>query len=168
MKRKDYAKPFRILISVMLLVIVAITILQVIFRFLLDSPFVWSDELGRFLLIWMVFIGAAVVSFDDRHLAVDLIQEKLSPKPKLIINIFIRFLIMIFLVITIYSSIELVQVSHYLKSGALNIPFSYWRVAAPIGALLMIIYTIIRSVIDIQNYRNGNYPMKDEAEEVTE
>jgi TRAP-type C4-dicarboxylate transport system permease small subunit len=167
-KRKDFAKPFRYLISIFLLVIVIVTILQVIFRFIFDSPLVWSDELARFTLIWMTFIGAAIVSFDDKHLAVELIQEKLTPKLKLITTLMMRALIIAFLIITAVSSIELIQVSHYLNSGALEIPFSYWRIAAPVGCILMVIFIIIKSVYDLQDYRDGTYKNSSLIEEVKE
>jgi TRAP-type transport system small permease protein len=165
-KRKDLALPLRYLIGGALLVIVIITILQVIARFVFDSPLTWTDELGRFILIWMVFIGAAIVSYDDKHMAVEVVQEKMSPKVKLISSLIMRVMILIFLAITAYSSIELVKVSHYLSSGALEIPFSYWRVAAPVGCILMSIFIIIRSVTDIQDYRNGEYRNSSIVEEV--
>lgn len=165
MKERDYAKFFRSFIAIILIVIVSVTILQVFFRFVLDTPLVWSDELGRFLFIWMVFIGAAIVSFDDRHLTVEVIQERMSVKVKLISSIIIRTLIVAFLVITIYSSFDLVRVSHYLTSGALKIPFSYWRVAAPIGSALMIIFIIIRTILDIRSFKNGTFVNRSIIEE---
>ncbi|RWZ59102.1 TRAP transporter small permease [Halobacillus fulvus] len=167
-KRKDFALPFRYLMGGSLLIIVVITILQVIARFVFDRPLIWSDELARFILIWMVFIGAAVVAFDDKHMAVEVIQEKMSPKMKLITSLIMRVLIIVFLFMTAYSSIELVQVSHNLASGALEIPYSYWRVAATVGSVLMILFIVIRTVYDVQSYRSGNYRNTSIIEEVKE
>lgn len=167
-KRVDFALPFMYLIGFFLLVIVFVTILQVVARFVFDSPLVWSDELARFILIWMVFIGAAVVSFDDKHMGVEVLQERMSPKVKLITSILMRVLVLIFLFITAFSSIELVKVSHYQVSGALEIPFSYWRVAAPVGCVMMMIFIVIRTVYDIQDYRNGSYKNNSIIEEVKE
>jgi len=165
-KRRDYALPFRYLIGAALLVIVSITILQVIARFVFDRPLIWSDELARFLLIWMVFIGAAIVSFDDKHMGVEILQEKMSPKVKLITSLLMRVMILIFLIITAYTSIELIQVSHYQKSGALQIPNSYWRASATIGSVLMILFIVIRSFRDIVDFRNGEYRNSSIIEEV--
>src|SRR5690625_4206629 len=106
--RRDYVYPFRILLGLTLFVIVAITIAQVIARFVFNSPLIWSDELARLLLVWLVFIGAAVVSYDDRHMSVDLFSERFSPLTKLIVSIILRILILVFLIITVQSSIELV------------------------------------------------------------
>lgn len=162
MRRKDLMLPLRYLMGVFMVAIVVVTILQVGARFVLNNPLVWSDELARFLLIWMVFLGASIVSYDDKHMSVDLFQERMSPKFKLFFNFLLRVLIIGFLVVTIYSSIELVEASHYTKSGALKIPFSYWRVSAAVGSVLMIISTIIRSVYDAIDYKNRAYQNKTE------
>lgn len=168
MKERDYARPFRAVIALMLLAIVVVTILQVILRFVFNQPLTWPDELGRFLLIWLVFIGAAVVSFDDRHLGVEVIQEKMSPKVKLISSMILRALIMVFLFITIYSSIDLIRIAHTQTSAALEIPDSYWRAAAPVGAALMIFYILIRSYLDIRSYRAGTFVNRSVMEEMKE
>ncbi|SFA93942.1 TRAP-type C4-dicarboxylate transport system, small permease component [Lentibacillus halodurans] len=156
-KEKDYAKLLRYICLVLLLVIVFITILQVFYRFVLDSPLIWTDELSRFLLIWMVFLGAATVSFDDKHLAVNVLQENMSSRMQLISNLVIRTLIIIFLAMVIYTSIDIVSAAHYNRSGALDIPFSYWRVSITVGSVLMIGYTVLRSVLDIRAYQAGEY-----------
>lgn len=167
-KRRDLALVLRYLIGIFMLVLVTVTIAQVIARFFFGQPFVWSDELARFILIWMVFLGAAIVSYDDTHLSVELFQEKMSPKVKLITSLIMRIIILVFLAVTIYSSIELVKVSHYIKSGALEIPFSYWRVASTVGCSLMFIFVILRSIHDISDFRNGTYINSSVVEEENE
>ncbi len=165
-RRRDFALPFRYLISAFLLLIVIVTSIQVFARFIFDRPLVWSDELARFTLIWMVFIGAAVVAFDNKHMAVEIFHAKLSPKINLILSLFMRVLVLIFLFITAYSSIDLIQISHYQHSGALGIPNSYWRVAAPVGCVLMMIFIVIRTIYDIQDYKKGEYRNTSLLEEV--
>lgn len=60
--RVDLALPLRIVVGCAFALIVALTIAQVFFRFALNSPLVWSEELARLLLVWVTFIGAAVVA----------------------------------------------------------------------------------------------------------
>ncbi|MGP4105939.1 TRAP transporter small permease [Virgibacillus sp. L01] len=164
-KRKDMAYFLRYLCSFLLVIIIVITLLQVFCRFVLDSPLTWTDELSRFLLVWMVFLGTAVVSFDDKHLAVNLVQENMSARTHLVTTLIMRTVIITFLAIVIYTSIEVVMVAHYQKTGALEIPFSFWRAAAPVGSLLMIIYTLIRSINDIKDFKAGSYNDNDLREE---
>ena len=68
---RDLFKPVRILVTLAFIVIVVLTLAQIFFRFALDSPLTWSEELARLLTVWLTFIGAAVVSWDGRHLNVD-------------------------------------------------------------------------------------------------
>ncbi|MFC7319317.1 TRAP transporter small permease [Halobacillus campisalis] len=164
-KRKDLAKYLRYVTAFLLFGIVFVTILQVFFRFVLDSPLTWTDELGRFLLVWVVFLGVGVVSLDDRHLAVNMLQEYMPPIVQLITSFIIRAVIIVFLVIVIYSSQEVIAAAHSNTTGALDIPYSWWRIAAPVGSGLMIIFTIIRSVYDFLDFRNGVYQTNSTTEE---
>ncbi|PKR78205.1 hypothetical protein CEY16_00135 [Halalkalibacillus sediminis] len=167
-KHRDLAWGLRYLTSALLFAIVFVTILQVVFRFVFDSPLTWTDEIGRFLLIWVVFLGVGVVSFDDKHLAVNMLQENMSPKVHLITTQIMRLIIIVFLVIVIYTSIDVVRVAHLNSTGALDIPYSFWRGAAPVGSALMIIFTILRSINDIKDFKNGTYDTGSLTEEVDE
>ena len=53
--------------SLLFIVIMFTTVAGVFFRYVVGTPLIWSDELARFSLIWMVFLGAGVVSFKDKH-----------------------------------------------------------------------------------------------------
>ena len=68
------------LCTILFLVIIFVTVAGVFTRYILDSPLIWSDELARFSLIWMIFLGAGVVSFKDSHLIVDFIFEYVPEK----------------------------------------------------------------------------------------
>src|SRR5690554_1453598 len=56
--------------------IVTLVSMQVILRFF-GSPLVWSEELSRYLYIWMVLVGAALSISDRSHMKVELIIERL-------------------------------------------------------------------------------------------
>ena len=67
----DWIAPLRWISGLLFLLIVVLTIAQVVWRFALNNPLVWSDEVARLLLIWMTFVTAAVVTYDGTHLCVD-------------------------------------------------------------------------------------------------
>jgi len=54
----DLAFPFRIISGFLFASIVTLTVVQVFFRFVLDSPLIWSEELVRLFLVWLTFLGA--------------------------------------------------------------------------------------------------------------
>ena len=145
----DLAFPFRIISGILFATIVSLTILQVFCRFVLDSPLIWSEELVRLILVWLTFLGAAVLCWDGTHLNVDTFFIKIPPKPRRWVRGFNRACAVVFLVILVYYSIPLVQIDHMTTMSAFDIPASVVRVPATIGGGLMVFYIILRWV-----YRN--------------
>lgn len=147
----------RNLVGIVFIIIIFLTIAQVFFRFLINRPLIWSEELVRFLLIWMTMIGAAVLSYDDVHLNVTSFVELLNQRGQFILYTMRQILIWIFLITTVFSSVKLVILSHMTVSGALNIPFSFWRGAAPAGCLLMFAASFTRYIKNFKLFKQGKF-----------
>ena len=79
-KRTDFAAPLRQLVGVVFFIIIAVTCLQVICRYVFNRSLVWSEELVRFLVVWLCMVGSAVSNFDDDHMTINIIVEKF-PRP---------------------------------------------------------------------------------------
>ena len=76
---------------VAMLVMLGIIFMQVITRYLLGFTFEWSEELARFLFVWAVFLGSALIMGEDGHLAVELLPRLLKgTKPGFALNVFIN------------------------------------------------------------------------------
>jgi TRAP-type C4-dicarboxylate transport system permease small subunit len=58
------------------LVLVVVVLLGVFSRWILGDQYRWSEELARFLLIWISFLGGAIAYIDDKHLGVDLLVNQ--------------------------------------------------------------------------------------------
>lgn len=162
--KSNIAELPRNLAAIMFIIIIILTIAQVFFRFALDKPLVWSEELVRFLLVWMTMIGAAVISYDGKHLSINSLVEILPPKVQFYLYTLRQLFIWIFLLISAVSSVEMVKLSHSTVSGALEIPFSYWRIAAPIGCILIFFFSLIRYSINFNLFRKGLYGSDTETE----
>ena len=50
---------------------------QVIFRYILKSPLAWSEELARYLFVWVSFIGSVVAARRNQHIGVEMLVNKL-------------------------------------------------------------------------------------------
>lgn len=145
----DLAFPLRIICGCLFGAIVTLTVVQVFCRFVLDSPLIWSEELVRLFLVWLTFLGAAVLCWDGNHLNVDTVYIKIPPGPRRWVRGFNRAVAIVFLIILVYYSIPLVQIDHMTMMSAFDIPASVVRVPATIGGALMIFYIIFRWI-----YRN--------------
>jgi TRAP-type C4-dicarboxylate transport system permease small subunit len=58
----------------------ACVLMQVFFRYFLDSPLTWSDELARYLFVWCAFLGWVIAARRRSHLAISAVQMRLRPR----------------------------------------------------------------------------------------
>ena len=118
---------------------------QVMSRYLLKAPSSFTDELARFLLVWIGVLGAAYVAGQDRHLAIDLLPSRLSGRRKKRLLVLIAGLIVVFAVaVMVVGGSRLVYVTLYLgqKSSALQLPLGYVYLIVPISGLLVVYYKL--------------------------
>lgn len=118
---------------------------QVFSRYLLKSPSSFTDELARFLLIWIGVLGAAYVAGQNRHLAIDLLPSRLTGEKKRKLKIFISALIAVFaLTVMVLGGSRLVYLTLYLgqKSSALQVPLGYVYLIVPLSGLLVTYYKV--------------------------
>ena len=142
--RQDPAIGLRHLVGLLLVAITVLTILQIAFRFLLDSPLVWSEEVARLSIVWMTFLGAAVCCWDGTHLRVGSLANRLPGRIGTALHVLNGALIVAFLGVLVWTSIPLVQISNLYKIGALDIPVSWFRAPVTVGGALMIALLVAR------------------------
>jgi len=129
----------------LLVTLVLVVLWQVFSRYVLQSPSTFTDEVARFLLIWLSLIGAAWVLGQKAHLAIDILPENLARKGDTRLYRFLYVLILVFaLSVMVVGGFNLVQVTLKLEqlSTVLQVPMGYIYLALPISGLLITIYSI--------------------------
>ena len=119
---------------------------QVFSRFILQDPSSITEELARYMLIWIGILGAAYVAGQKMHLAIDLLSTKLSGSKKSYLEIFIQLSVFVFsFSVMVIGGIRLVQITLSLNqiSAALQIPLGYVYSVLPISGLLMMFYSAV-------------------------
>jgi len=112
------------------------TVLQVVFRFVLQMPAAWTDETARYSFIWMMFLGAAVAVKKNTHISVDILQAVIkNPAAKKALNMTTKS---IFLIFTIICTVVGVQVCLLIlqfpqTSPVLEISMFWVYVSMPVG-----------------------------------
>jgi TRAP-type C4-dicarboxylate transport system permease small subunit len=133
----------KILAALMALLVVDV-IWQVVTRFLLNNPSSFTDELARFLLIWLGLLGAALVSGHKMHLAIDLVSNRLSSaQSRNYLAIFIESVVILStLSIMVWGGSKLVYTIWSLgqTSTALQLPLSVVYSIIPLSGLLIIYF----------------------------
>ena len=122
---------------------------QVFTRFILEDPSSFTDELARYLLIWLGLIAAGYVTGQKMHLAIDYLIGKMSKDWKRKVTYLINLLVFLFaLAILFGGGIYLVQLTLQLNqiSAALQIKLGYVYLALPISGLLIMFYSVMNVI----------------------
>lgn len=117
----------------------------VITRYAMGSQADWSEELARFLLIWIGLLGAAFASGKGMHLAIDLLQPTLSVLNQRRLTIIISLLIIVFVTaVLIVGGLRLMFLTSKLGqlSAALRIPMYIVYMILPISGVLIVYYKL--------------------------
>ncbi len=117
---------------------------QVFARYSIGKPNAFTEELARYLLIWLAILGTAYVRSYKGQMTIDFLYNKLSKKKKLNLSLFIELTIILFaLMIMVVGGINLMYITLKLGqiSPALNIPIGYVYSVVPISGFLIIFFS---------------------------
>ncbi|WP_420582284.1 TRAP transporter small permease [Reichenbachiella sp.] len=133
------------ILSLLLALMVLNVLWQVASRYLLNDPSAFTDELSRYLLIWVGLLGAAYASGKGMHVAIELLERALSEKQKRIQKLCIQLVIVVFaFLVLIIGGSRLVHISFELgqTSSAMQIPLGYVYLALPLSGFLIAYYSL--------------------------
>ncbi len=131
---------------VFLLAVMTLDVLWGVFtRYVMGAQASWSEELARFLLIWIGILGAAYAAGKNLHLTIDLYPKSLDIDKRKKLYRFINSLIILFaLVVLVIGGSRLVYVTSTLGqvSAALQVPLSIVYTVLPLSGFLIIFYKL--------------------------
>jgi len=151
-----------LLITFMLLMVVNV-LWQVATRFLLRNPSSFTEEIARFLLVWVGILGSAYALGKRIHLAVDLLPSKLEGHSKAMLELFIEMCIFVFAaLVLVFGGLGLVWVTLDLgqTSAALQIPLGFVYMVLPLSGLLMMFYAALHGVEVLNRFRSSGDAVK--------
>ena len=128
-----------LLVAAVAILLVPVT-LQMISRFTdLIPPYIWTEELSRFLLIWMIMIGAMIGVREGTHFDVD-VWPILSPKADAMLRIVSQFFVLIFALVYVIWGIEFVRFGWDQTSELADLPMTWIFIAWPLTGLTWLIF----------------------------
>ena len=110
----------------------------VVFRYVLGQPLIWTEELARFLIITVTFIGAVVPLERGTHFEVRFVVDRLPTAWQTIALTVMNLVVGACLVALLVFGVQMTAVSMQESSPALNIPYGITYAMIPIGAALML------------------------------
>lgn len=131
-----------VLVAIMSVMVINV-LWQVFSRYITGNPSSFTDELARYLMIWVGVLGAAYVSGRNMHVAIDVLPMRAGKKTQRLLFRIVNVLIILFAFFAlVVGGIRLVHISYILgqHSPALNVPLALVYMVLPLSGLLIIYY----------------------------
>lgn len=156
-----------IITMVFLSIMVIVVFLQVIYRFVLHNPLQWSEELGRFLFVWISFLGAAIALQRGEHLGIDVFLRLFPKKIGKALVIISYLVILAFLVLISYKGLNVLNIIKRQRSASLRLPMT-WPYAGVFVGLVLMTVNCLRVLNDLIFGNRIDELLSEEIEELEE
>lgn len=137
----------------LLLAMVCLVAMQVFSRILIGSSFSWTNELARYMLVWLVFLGGGIVFQQGAHIGMEALVEKFSANIQRMIQALVSVICILFFIILIVIGMDFSSTSMTLTSPALKIPMGIVYCVIPISGVLQIL-NVLDLTLKIFNRKN--------------
>jgi TRAP-type C4-dicarboxylate transport system permease small subunit len=136
------------LVAVMTLIV----FLQVVYRYVLIQPLHWSEELARYLFIWLSILGATLGLQKRGHFGLDFFYRMLPNQKRRFLQFLIHLLVGCVILVILIQGVKLVQATVLQNSPAMGVSMGWAYACLPVGAGLMVIHLV---VIFFKDWNNG-------------
>lgn len=131
------------LIVAMMMAMAVLVFTNVVTRYLFGFSVNWSEEVSRFLMIWVAYLGAGLAMREGRHVAIEYFQGLLPARFTPYARGLVAVLVLAFLVTLAYLGLQLAQFAWRQRTPVLGLPQGMIYLAIPIGAVLFALHFVI-------------------------
>lgn len=121
----------------------AVVFANVALRYLTNESIPWADEVARYLMIWMTFLGAGLVLRHGGHVAITNLQEGLPGPAQRALRTLIVLLLLGFFAFMMWVGREYMLRMQFQKTPATRISFLWIYAAMPVGFGLLIVHLLL-------------------------
>jgi C4-dicarboxylate transporter DctQ subunit len=143
-------------IIVMVPLMTGIIFVQVVLRYVFQSPFSWAEELARYLLIWITCLGSACAIRDGMHISISFLRSKLKKSKQTVATAVIYVLTLGFFIYCIKEGTIFSLVQWSQRSTAMQIPMTVPYIAIPLGFVIMFLVALECFIDEIRNTAENN------------
>ncbi len=128
----------------------ALVFANVVARYLFGTSFAWAEELSRFAMIWITFLGGGLALRYGQLVAVEVIQAGLSARRALALRGLVFGLVTAFLIALILLGLQFAIFSWGNRTPVLQIPRGLPYLAVPLGASFLLLHLALglRRILD--------------------
>jgi TRAP-type C4-dicarboxylate transport system permease small subunit len=128
------------------LAMLAVMVLQVLFRDALGVAASWTDEATRYLFIWAIFLGSAVAQRTGEHVRIRLVIDRLPAWLQRVGNVATDLFCALILVVLLVGSAKMMYTTYGILASTMAISFTWVYLALALGVGIMLAL-ILRDVV---------------------
>lgn len=130
------------LCAFLMFLMVTIIFSQVVARYIFHHSLYWSEEIGRYLFIWITFIGAALALREKAHVAIDSFVKMMPVFLQKVVRIIAFLAMLAFSLVMTYTGWNMLQYGAHQVSAATQMPMYYVYLVLPVSGLLIAFYIL--------------------------
>lgn len=130
----------RAVIFLMMAVMASLVFLNVVTRYIFNFSIIWAEEVSQYLMIWIAYLGAGLALREGRHVAVEMLQDRLPAALARRVRMAVGGLVLAFLGVVTLLGFQFVAFVWSQETPVLNVSLGIPSLAIPIGTLLFALH----------------------------
>jgi len=118
-------------------------LMGVVTRYAFNQPFAWSEEIARYLFIWISFVGGAVAVKHQANFGLDLVSGRLSARGRWFLGLAVDVAVAAFGLALLYFGWQILPLVRMGRGSAIDISMDWVFLAIPVGGFLIIWYSLV-------------------------
>ena len=141
-----------------LVAVVLLVVTQVVTRYFLQRPPVWTEEMARYALVWLTFLGAAYLAGRRRHITVAVLDRVIGPRRLPWVVVAADLLTAAMCLVVVFSSAGFLERVSRQTTAAGGLPKSYVYGAVAVGFALVALHCLTLAARDVRALVTGHEP----------
>lgn len=143
------------ILVIIFVIMLTVTFIQVIMRFVFNNSLSWADEFARFLFVWLSWLGISIGARKGEHIKITMLVDKMPFYVAHLINILSDIIVIIICFVTIYYSVFLTHAMVGTRYISLHISYAWGYAAIPISCALMILRLLLSITASVKTLKKG-------------
>ena len=128
-------------VCVILVFLMTIEVLTaVFFRYVLNAPIKWGEELARFIMVWTGLLGISIALRDGEHIGLEMLTGKLSGRLLYLVKLIVNIMIFTFLLVLFIWGIGICREAWVSFMPGLQISWTWSHLAVPVTAAIQLVH----------------------------
>ncbi|MDC0434384.1 TRAP transporter small permease [bacterium] len=151
---EGFCQLLRFLVGLLIAALIVPVFMQVLSRYTGIIPtFLWTEELAKFIFIWVVMLGSMVAVWEGTHFDVQVIPEASSPLIRMLQQGFVLVMIIAFAVLFARYGIDYAKFGSIQSSVMMQVNLLYIYITVPLAGFVWAVFALFRLWQVVDTYR---------------